>query len=145
MKIRYLKLKQWFLASLTGLLGLNMTSCLFGAEYGCPEVEYKVKGTVTNPQGEPIEGIEAFMLYRDVLTDSEGKYDLTVRDESYYDTVYVRFRDIDSTENGLYADTIIPVDFSNATFTGGHGWFEGSATKTADVTLRPIADKTTTE
>ena len=58
MKIKYLKLKDWLVVSLSGLFGINL-GCdkLFVEEYGCPEATYRIKGTVTNVDGLPIKGI----------------------------------------------------------------------------------------
>ena len=55
MKIKYLKLKNWLLVSLGGLLGISMTGCEetpLACEYGCPEGYYRVRGQVTNTKGE---------------------------------------------------------------------------------------------
>ena len=64
MKIRYLKLKNWLIAAMSGLLGLNL-GCdkFFVEEYGCPEATYHLKGTVTNEDGQPIEGIGMGMAH----------------------------------------------------------------------------------
>ena len=61
MKIKYLKLKNWLLVTLGGLLGINLVGCekIFNTacEYGTPEATYHVLGTVTNADGQPIPGI----------------------------------------------------------------------------------------
>ena len=56
MKIRYLKFKNWLLTLAAAALGINCTEC--AVEYGTPEATYHVKGTVSDPDGKPIPGIE---------------------------------------------------------------------------------------
>ena len=152
MKIRYLKLKNWLWITLGGLLGVN-TSCKenVATEYGAPESVYTVKGQVTNPESEPVSGIEIRMIayhgyvadsiewrYSPVAyTDSTGRYDISTTEFPYLDTMYVGFFDIDSSENGQYADTVVMASFKDATFTGGDGnWYQGAATVTKNVQLR---------
>lgn len=144
MKIHFLKIKNWILACVAGVIWGSFSICFTSCRmaYGTPEADYKVKGTVRDPQGNPIEGIEVSMAYRSSVTDDEGKYSITVRYDAWSSHLTVRFSDIDSTENGLYADTTVVVDYSNANFTGGHGeWYEGTATREVDMTMRPIIDK----
>ena len=141
MKIKYLKLKNWFLVSLAGLMGVNMSSC--GLEYGCPEAEYTVKGKVTNPSGEPIPGIKVTGNWDNDITSASGDYILSARVEPLYpeETIQIVFADVDSSENGSYQNDTVPVTFQYSELTGGDGhWFEGSATKTLNVTLQPAEE-----
>ncbi|MCR4812988.1 MAG: radical SAM-associated putative lipoprotein [Bacteroidales bacterium] len=156
MKIKYLKLKNWLWIALGSLLGINM-SCkvAVATEYGAPESVYTVKGQVTNPESEPVSGIGIRMInyYNDTAnnrewiytpvayTDSTGRYDISTTDLPYRDTMYVYFFDIDSSENGQYADTMVMASFKEATFTGGDGnWYQGAATVTKNVQLRRIGE-----
>lgn len=154
MKIKYLKLKNWLWITLGGLLGINML-CKVATEYGAPESVYTVKGQVTNPESEPVSGIGISMInyYNDTAnnrewiytpvayTDSTGRYDISTTDLPYRDTMYVCFFDIDSSENGQYADTMVMASFKEATFTGGDGnWYQGAATVTKNVQLRRIGE-----
>ena len=60
MKVQYHKLKHWLLATVAGLLGVNVGCERFiQCEYGCPEADYEVKGRVTTQNGVPIKGIVA--------------------------------------------------------------------------------------
>ena len=141
MKIKYLKLKNWFLVSLAGLMGVNMSSC--GLEYGCPEAEYTVKGKVTNPSGEPIPGIKVTGNWDNDITSASGDYILSARVEPLYpeETIQIVFADVDSSENGSYQNDTVPVTFQYSELTGGDGhWYEGSATKTLNVTLQPAEE-----
>ena len=154
MKIRFLKLKNWFWITLGGILGINI-SCKSSitSEYGAPEAIYTVKGQVTNPESEPVGGIEVRMIaYRSDIadsigwkyapvtyTDSTGQYDIYSTEFPNQDTMYVGFFDIDSSENGQYADTVLIASFKESAFIGGDGnWYHGSATVTKDVQLRRI-------
>lgn len=139
MKIKYLKLKNWLLVSLAGMLGINMSSC--GLEYGCPEANYTVKGKVTNPSGEPIPGIKVTGNWDNDITSASGDYILSARVEPLYpeETIQIVFADVDSSENGSYQSDTVPVTFQYSELTGGDGhWYEGSATKTLNVTLQPV-------
>lgn len=141
MKIKYLKLKNWFLVSLAGLMGVNMSSC--GLEYGCPEAEYTVKGKVTNPSGEPIPGIKVTGNWDNDITSASGDYILSARVVPLYpeETIQIVFADVDSSENGSYQNDTVPVTFQYSELTGGDGhWYEGSATKTLNVTLQPAEE-----
>ncbi len=141
MKIKYLKLKNWFLVSLAGLMGVNMSSC--GLEYGCPEAEYTVKGKVTNPSGEPIPGIKVTGNWDNDITSVSGDYILSARVVPLYpeETIQIVFADVDSSENGSYQNDTVPVTFQYSELTGGDGhWYEGSATKTLNVTLQPAEE-----
>lgn len=152
MKIRFLKLKNWLLMGAAGLLGVNLgcdrelggqTWC----EYGVPEIEYEVKGRVTNRSGEPIAGIVTKMAdidrsaidstdYTSDTTDADGRYDMT---SIFYghQAVKVEFKDVDGPANGEYADTSVNVLFQDTDHIGGDGhWYLGHATKELDVTLR---------
>lgn len=106
--------------------------------------DYSVKGKVTEPNGNPIQGIKVDMIWFSTTTTSDdGSYSMKARVEPYYpaETVNVAFTDIDSTENGLYKNDTIPVVFNYSDLTGGDGhWYEGSATKTLNVTLQRVED-----
>ena len=141
MKIKYLKLKNWFLVSLAGLMGVNMSSC--GLEYGCPEANYTVKGKVTDPSGEPIPGIKVTGNWDNDITSASGDYILSARVEPLYpeETIQIVFADVDSSENGSYQNDTVPVTFQYSELTGGDGhWYEGSATKTLNVTLQRVEE-----
>lgn len=151
MKIKYLKLKNWLLASLAGLLGINV-GCKTPdsppvAEYGCPSADYIVKGTVTDSQNKPVSGITVSLGDRDnpsasygqtVNTAEDGTYEYIITDypENQYQ-ITLRFSDFDGSFNGLYADTLVDVSFKDIPYTGGSGrWYQGTATATVDVRLR---------
>ena len=153
MKIKYLKLKNWFLVTLGGLLGLTVSGCYYPCEYGCPEGTYHVKGTVTNSKGDPIEGIgvgRAMDSLEGYVMSEYGIYDTTGPDGRYDVSIYgvpewpspIGFCDIDGEQNGNYCDTIIPVSAPASEFYGGDGnWNEGTADINLDVTLTEKTNK----
>lgn len=141
-------MKNWLLVSLGSLLGLPV-GCTLPMEYGCPEATYRVKGTVVNEEGEPIEGIGVMKIdsyddnlhrpveyYKDT-TGADGRFDVSTIDFPNTDTIKVAFHDVDGEQNGSYRDTVVSVSFVGVHFTGGNGnWYEGEATQTIDVTLQ---------
>ena len=148
MKIRYLRLKHWLLATLGGLLGLTASGCIPACEYGCPEGYYHVKGVVTNEKGDPIEGIEVATAYEtqegyEMLeysglgtTGPDGRYNVNVYGLPGIAS-HFGFRDIDGEQNGTYSDTIVEVSAPREAFHGGDGdWNHGTAEITKDITLK---------
>ena len=149
MKIKYLKLKHWLLVSLGGLLGLSATGCIPGCEYGCPEADYHVKGTVTDEQGNPIAGIGVLEVkqwnddegqlqttgYSDT-TDKDGRYSLDFQYAFPNQPLSIDVHDIDGTANGSYNDTVVSINTESVPLTGGHGnWYEGESSITYNITL----------
>ena len=130
MKIKYLKLKNWLIVSLAGLLGINL-GCSKVDEYGCPEATYHVKGTVVNEEGQPIAGINVGID----TTGSDGSYNVTLSGFPRQ-PLSLYFHDIDSMENGFYKDTLVTINTENVQLIGGDGnWYEGEGNITQDVTL----------
>lgn len=143
MKIKYLKLKNWLLFSLGGLLGINLVSCRM--MYGTPEATYNVAGKVANEVGQPIEGIEVD-AYPDyslrTVTDKDGRYMLTLTYIWPGDSLSLDFRDIDSTENGYYRDTTVTVPTKDLHLVGGDGeWYDGEGFIVQNITLKEKTDK----
>ena len=152
MKIRYLKLKHWLLASLGSLLGVSLVGCDSAVEYGTPEATYHVKGIVTDTDGNPIPGI-GVMEYRDWntdegvtrhgdTTDREGSYEVTYSYAFPGQSVSVDFHDVDGAQNGRYRDTTVTVGTDNVPLSGGSGeWYEGEGTITLNVELQPADEQ----
>lgn len=158
MKIKYLKLKNWLLVTIGGLLGINLVGCekIFNTacEYGTPEATYHVVGTVTNADGQPIPGIgvdrynpwneEADTLmsarYRDT-TDANGRYGITYN-MFPGECINIGFYDTDGTENGSYQDTNVTIVTNNVNLVGGDGhWYDGEGTITLDIAMKEKTDK----
>lgn len=69
--------------------------------YGTPYNNYRVKGTVTDPDGNPIEGIEVRgnnSPETAVLTGADGSFEIAGR--SIGQSVKLGFTDIDGPANG---------------------------------------------
>lgn len=141
MKIKYLKLKNWLLATLAPIFGITV-SCdnpvmNAAAEYGCPSATYQVKGCVTDEENNPLEGITVDMVYATTKTDSEGKYLIqnnVFPDEKDFD---LSFKDEDGDDNGSYADTTVQISFKDVPYVDGDGrWYRGTATVQRDIKMR---------
>lgn len=142
MKIRYLKLKNWLLVSLAGLLGLPV-ACDNPNEiismYACPSATYHVKGTVTNEKGQPLAGIDVDGLD---TTGTNGRYNITVNHFFPGQDIPISFRDIDGAENGSYKDTIVDIKTEGVELTGGDGeWNHGEGTVTQDIIMEEKTNK----
>ena len=155
MKIKYLKLKNWLLVTLGGLLGLSMTGCGVSCEYGCPEATYHVKGIITDEQGAPLEGIGVqeikqwnddegqlqVMGYGDT-TDKDGRYSLDFQYAFPGLPISVDVHDIDGAANGSYNDTVVSINTENVQLTGGNGhWYEGEGDITYNIILTEKTNK----
>ena len=155
MKIKYLKLKNWLIVALGGLLGIPMACEKEGEMYGTPQAHYHVKGTVTNEQGQPIAGIgvgerkhwneagDSLLItgYLDT-TDSEGRYKVDCNHAFPRRPLSVDFHDIDGVGNGSYNDTVVTVKTENVQLSGGDGhWYEGEATVIQNVVMTEKTNK----
>lgn len=93
MKVRYLKLKNWLLLSLMGLLGLSACSTTkevsntvsapepegqptprpeVALMYGVPTMEFQVRGAVTDEQGNPIKGMQVILVNQNLDVDANN-------------------------------------------------------------------------
>lgn len=147
-KKSFFRMFNLFLASLLALFGFN--NCNNGVvEYGVPNADYTIKGTVVNKADtKPIKGIrigfsraypEPILMYgvmpqpyRSIkadTTDTSGTYKLSDNfsvGEIQDNILPVYVQDIDGTENGEFNDTIITVDYENVKKTGkSTNWYEG--------------------
>lgn len=141
---RALKLVNYLIAWLCGMLGVN--SCV--AMYGSPHADFKADGSVSDESGTPIKGIRVAMrqhwysaqdgdYHRDdtLYTDENGKYEY--RDGlSYPETVTLVFEDIDGEQNGgefESAEAEAPVKQKKR---GDHHFYGGAYEAHADITLK---------
>jgi putative lipoprotein (rSAM/lipoprotein system) len=134
MKVRF---NRWYNAVLTALLAiLGYESCSNALdEYGCPTVDYQVKGSVTDLTGTPIPGIKITAPYGSLLdnqyeqivqTDAQGHFTLN----EFSDLRGVKFvvEDIDGEANGgeFLNDTINVETLPKTQVEKGDGrWYEG--------------------
>ena len=155
-KKSFIRITNRVLVALLALFGFS--NCESGVvEYGVPNADYTVKGTVVNKaDAKPIKGIRVgfsrvypgpVLMYgvmpqpfRSNIADTAnviGNYELS---DSFFltDEINIYVEDIDGTQNGLFNDTIINVDMKNATKSGKvTGWYEGKFTKEQNIELRP--------
>lgn len=147
MKIRFLKAKSWLIAAAAGLLGINVSCEPEPDMYGTPVGTFRISGKVTNPQGEPIEGIGVGNIYRygdneesvrfADTTGPDGQYALSTNGVAGA-TVELKFHDIDDSQHGHYRDQEVAVSASSSDFHGGDGnWNQGTADITKDVVMQP--------
>ena len=111
--------------------------------YGTPRIDFRIRGKVSDPAGNPIPGIEVRGgqgSYSDVepaFTDKEGLYDIA--GSAFPAAFDLSFNDIDGPENGgEFEPKTLSVRFADdeQTQPGEGGWFQGTYARTgADVTL----------
>lgn len=116
-------------------------------EYGVPHADFRIKGRVCDPHGNPLPGIRIARTENDqaqdgTATDTGGNYH--IRWEGWPEMSHVlRFTDPDGLANGgSFAEKVVTVDFSeeDRTEPGSGGWYDGTFGKTVDVTLEPEAE-----
>ncbi len=137
-----------FLATLLALFGFSNCDNAV-VEYGVPNADYTVKGTVVDKaDAKPIKGIRVGFIrvypepilmygvmpqpYRSLkadTTDVNGAYKMSDKftiGEIQDNILPVFVQDIDGAENGSYNDTVLNVDFENAIRTGkAKNWYDG--------------------
>lgn len=146
------------LAAILTLLGFsNCAEPL--VEYGVPNADYTVKGIVIDKANtKPIKGIRIGFTriysepitmygvmpqpYRSIkadTTDMNGAYKLSDNfsvGEIQDNILPVYVEDIDGTENGLYNDTVLSIDFEKAKHTGKtRNWYDGEFTVDVNIEL----------
>ena len=115
LELKYRKL----LRKIFGCVSFTAVAFVFQACYGVPHDVHDMRftGTVKSKNTNlPIKGINVSVMggFDEGMTDENGNFNFstevyTDRDES---RVRVEFLDIDSTENGYFADTSITVPIS---------------------------------
>ena len=168
----FIKRMNWGLAGMIGMLGFSSCEKIIGTgakEYGTPQADYTVKGSVVNKAtGKPIEGIRVgyspefwtdtrygvlptpYQPKSHVLTNAKGEFKLTDRFEiGEYPTdsknnpilpVYVE--DTDGEKNGSFQTEYLQVDFRDAEQTKkSKSWYNGEYTVTVNVELTEIKNQ----
>ena len=141
----------------SALTMLGFSSCiLVPAMYGSPHADFSASGTVTDTQGNAIEGIRVAVRQHTHYSNSENViYDQNDWDK--YDTLYTNasgkylleetvlpvpsdvtivFEDIDGPEHGGEFETATATPAVEQTKKGGRGWYIGAYQVRADVTLK---------
>lgn len=129
------------------ILGFALVESCAKEMYACPYSDFQLKGTVTDTEGEPIEGIKVNLSgvkggqidgYRQdevCYTDSEGIYIVTNQDFSTFDNLHLKFEDIDGIANDGEFETY-ELDVAVEQTKKADGWFEGAFRAGADVELK---------
>jgi len=153
-------------AAVLALLGFASCERIWDSreEYGVPTVDFKVMGTVTDEDANPIEGIRVIVRrefdnwpspkqsYVDDLgryheyggddtlyTDAKGKYESIVLESVAVGGQKVYFDDIDGADKGgaFKSDSVLIKDAPNKLFKQGDGhWYKGGYEYTVDVELQ---------
>jgi len=159
-----------FCAAVLALLGF--ASCEkfndIRCEYGTPSVDFKVKGTVTDADEKPIEGIRVIVRTnadnlpdpRQSYVDDLGRYHVYGGDDTLYTDVKGRyeshelnsvfiasqkvyFDDVDGGKNGgaFESDSVELKTAPNRQYQKGDGhWYSGGYEYTVDVQLQKRKD-----
>ena len=129
------------------ILGFALVESCAKEMYACPYSDFQLKGTVTDTEGEPIEGIKVNLSgvkggqidgYRQdeaCYTDFEGIYIGTNQYFSTFDNLQLKFEDIDGIANGGEFETY-ELDVAVEQTKKADGWFEGAFRAGADVELK---------
>ena len=164
MKKQIIRLINISLATMLVLLGFS--NCEPRKEYGVPNADYTVKGKIVDKADlKPIKGIRIgygrykndspvlmygviptdYRTYKSDTTDTNGAFNLTDHfsiEEYQSDSIPVFVQDIDGEENGLYQDTIINIDFKDASRSGKpKGWYSGKFTVEKNIKLKRKTDE----
>lgn len=157
MKVR---INRWYNTVLTALLTMLGYGCsseepmdMYGviAEYGVPNADYIIKGTVTDEAGTPVQGIktvvkempEGYSEYAysidSTLTDAAGKYQMKTNIDFGTQGKKLVVQDIDGEANGgeFMSDTIDISKFEAKKIgEGDRHWYDGKFEIQADVKLK---------
>ena len=155
---KFSKLAKLFIAPILSLLGFQSCNIIDidtildkeqALEYGCPHVEYTIKGTVTDEQGNPVEGIRvaihrnydpsALASYNNpvfakdtVYTDKNGQAGYT-RDGMVAGIATVYLEDV---KDGLFGSEVIRDIKAEQTRSGDGKWDKGAYEATFSATLK---------
>jgi putative lipoprotein (rSAM/lipoprotein system) len=150
MKNFFVKLTKMLCVAVLGVLGFS--ACSDDPEghwvaYGSPNAKYKYMGTVTDEQGNPIEGINVVLsgivnatgnASLTLKTDKDGKF-ATVPLQSYRTQIEsIDFIDVDGEANGgeFESQTITPKDMTKTQTKEKDGWFVGEFEYSANIKLK---------
>lgn len=155
-----------FWAKVLALFGLGgaMESCeiftIGACMYGCPHADYKVSGSVTDEDGNPIPGIsvrqyqsagpkeDGSVIYDEwegaelVKTEADGTFVIDTELTSFGGDEEFIFRDVDGPENGgEFVDKSLKIKFDQVK-KGDKAWY-GGAYEASDVkvVLKPKAEE----
>ena len=156
------KMETWFNYLISGIFSIlgfaGVTSCdkisgigTRSCEYGCPNADYKIMGTVQDDNGKPIKGIQvvaeqtysAKTIQRDTLySDEKGQFSLSKNEFPLDRSLDVIFNDVDGADNGgeFESKTASKVKYEQ-TKKGDKRWYDGEFTATVNVELNKKASE----
>ena len=146
--------------AILSLLGLASCSNIIDGptEYGCPNMDYKISGTVTDEAGTPVEGIRVVIPEVDydydrncvvsdtLFTDAKGQYASPRHNDMRPAQQGMTFDDVDEEKNGSFlSQTLTPEEVWRAprkqVKKGDGHWYDGAFDYTVDVTLRKAKEE----
>ena len=152
MKQRFQNWFDWLIGGILSLLGFSVTSCedpkTIMCEYGCPNADYQVIGTVKDESGNPLKGIqvvtqdvqgEGVSEFKDtVYTDVSGKFATRTRNAFPGErTVTVVFNDVDGPDNGGdFSSMSVEKAGYEKTKDGSGSWYDGAYTATVNAVMK---------
>lgn len=159
MKARNKSLIATLCSAILALLGFASCEKISGTardEYGCPTMDYKVMGTVSDEAGEPVKGIRVtFRATESIaddgtqryvkeshLTDGKGRYAIGEQRKQYTWAEQLIVEDVDGEANGgLFVNDTIDLEralYENLgkQYKKGDGWYQGGYEVNVDVTLK---------
>jgi putative lipoprotein (rSAM/lipoprotein system) len=152
MKNFFVKLTKMLCVAVLGVLGFS--ACSDDPEghwvaYGSPNAKYKYMGTVTDEQGNPIEGINVVMsgdyvsstplASLTLKTDKDGKFSTVTMSSVNTRIKTIEFVDVDGEANGgeFESQTISPKDMTMTQVAEGDGsWYKGEFELSATIKLK---------
>ena len=136
--------------ALLGFAGCSDDPSSMADEYGVPNADYKYMGTITDEEGNPIQGIKAVIIDGKVntpgreliayTTDKDGKFESDFINISTSSDIRIDFKDIDGELNGgEFATTSVEAKDMETTKVGESkgSWNKGSFISRADAKLYP--------
>ena len=153
MKLNF-KLINWLCATIISLLGFSACKAekeiLY--EYGSPYADYKYMGTITDEDGNPIQGIKATLIGSSNLvsgneiavftTDKDGKFESEYYNERNTNIYKIDFTDTDGELNGgeFASASINPSEMESTKVKENDThdkWYRGQFERKANVKLYP--------
>jgi len=134
-------LKKWnaLIGIILALLGFT-TACddiESPVEYGTPHATFIINGNVKDESSSGnIKNIKVELDDNIVYTDESGNYQITFEDFPDDHTYTIQFKDVDGVDNGEYEDLETTIEFKDAEYTGGKGWYSGETEQELNVTLK---------
>ena len=152
MKNFIVKLSKMLCVAVLGVLGFSACSDdpeSASVAYCSPNAKYKYVGTVTDEQGNPIEGINVVMsgdyvsstpfASLTLKTDKDGKFSTVTMSSVNTHIKTIEFVDVDGEANGgeFESQTITPKDMTKTQIKEGDGsWYKGESELSANIKLK---------